>query len=226
MSYTNHLIIYGCWPLLLILLFSTCFMALEFSRTPWYKVTFVEKMEHAIVAGLRRTVPGLLVITFLLVPMESMHIFESFLCKRIEYSSRTHSFRRYLADDLTVSCDSKDYQDVRDTAFILLAVWPVCVPVLYSVLLAIVRRRSLLNSRRRRPSKEEQTPMSIATTFLWADYRAGACLWEPLEMCRKLVLTGWILLIGEDFEQARVLIAIMISVLFLVLHLTFRPLLR
>ena len=31
-------------------------------------------------------------------------------------------------------------------------------------------------------------------------------------MCRKLALTGWVLLIPEDFEQARVISAILITV--------------
>ena len=45
-------------------------------------------------------------------------------------------------------------------------------------------------------------------------------------MCRKLALTGWLLLIPEDFEKARVLAAILISVVFLSLHLAFKPLRR
>jgi hypothetical protein len=66
-------------------------------------------------------------------------------------------------------------------------------------------------------------------------------------MCRKLVLTGafehpsfdssahvesafvalgWLLLIKEDHEQARVLVAILVSVLFLALHLSVKPLRR
>ena len=78
--------------------------------------------------------------------------------------------------------------------------------------------------------------------------------WEPLEMCRKLALTvlaaridllpravnrelmsprpapictqGWVLLISEDFEQARVLVALLVSITFFGLHLSIRPLRR
>ena len=35
------------------------------------------------------------------------------------------------------------------------------------------------------------TSLSLATTFLWDDYKRRAYLWEPLEMCRKLAVTGW-----------------------------------
>jgi hypothetical protein len=45
-------------------------------------------------------------------------------------------------------------------------------------------------------------------------------------MCRKLTLTGWVLLISERAEQARVLVAILVSVGFLTLRLSIKPLLR
>ena len=43
-------------------------------------------------------------------------------------------------------------------------------------------------------------------------------------MCRTLTLTGFLLLIDEAFEQARVLAALLVSITFLALHATVRPL--
>ena len=45
-------------------------------------------------------------------------------------------------------------------------------------------------------------------------------------MCRKLVLTGWVLVIREDAEQARVVIALFVSISFFGLNLRFKPLKR
>jgi hypothetical protein len=91
------------------------------------------------------------------------------------------------------------------------------------------------------------TPLSRATAFLWADYDRSAYLWEPLEMCRKLTLTGeraspmfcrllysshpgiclgWVLLIGDDSEQARLLVALLFSIVFLSTHMSLKPMLR
>eukprot|EP00966_Prymnesium_polylepis_P027026 624943-Prymnesium_polylepis.1 len=42
-------------------------------------------------------------------------------------------------------------------------------------------------------------------------------------MCRKLVLVGWVLLIHGDAEQARVLMALFVSIVFFGLNLRFRP---
>jgi hypothetical protein len=44
-------------------------------------------------------------------------------------------------------------------------------------------------------------------------------------MMRKLVVTGWVLMI-QDAEQARVLVALLVSVAFLSLHLFIKPLER
>ena len=49
--------------------------------------------------------------------------------------------------------------------------------------------------------------------------------WELIDLNRKLVLTGWLLLV-EKAVQARVLIALLVSVFFLSLHLFVKPLRR
>ena len=83
---------------------------------------------------------------------------------------------------------------------------------------ALTGREALLTGR--------QTPLSRAVAFLADDYRAKAngFWWEIIEMSRKLVLTGWVLRV--DAEQARVIVALLVSVAFLALHLFIKPLHR
>ena len=45
-------------------------------------------------------------------------------------------------------------------------------------------------------------------------------------MCRKLTLTGWVLMISEQAEQARVLVALLVSIAFFGLQLSVKPLRR
>ena len=45
-------------------------------------------------------------------------------------------------------------------------------------------------------------------------------------MCRKVALTGWVLMIPADFEQARVFVALLVTITFLSLQLSVRPFLR
>ena len=84
----------------------------------------------------------------------------------------------------------------------------------------------LLYSRYNAIANHIPTDLSRATEFLWGDYTPSAFWWEPVEMCRKLALCGWVLVIGEEYEQARVLVAIFVSTAFLALHLCIQPLKR
>lgn len=170
--------------------------------------------------GLQRTLPLTLVITFALVPSTATLIFRTLLCDPYEYveplaiAGQTPSIRRYLQGDLTVDCDSAEYQATRGLAFVFIAVWPIGCPALYMLLIwgsigshHTRSRRSLLR----------------ATAFLTEDYHKGAFWWEPVEMCRKLALVGWVLLIGEQSELARVLVALIVSISFLALHFAVKP---
>ena len=93
----------------------------------------------------------------------------------------------------------------------------MAVPVLY-ILLLLASRRAILNS--------IPTELSRASAFLWGDYVRLAFWWEPIEMCRKLVLTGWVLLISGEHEQLRVLVALVVSFTYMTLHVAIKPLER
>mmetsp|Transcript_20685 Transcript_20685/g.61519 ORF Transcript_20685/g.61519 Transcript_20685/m.61519 type:complete len:631 (+) Transcript_20685:2-1894(+) len=97
----------------------------------------------------------------------------------------------------------------------MLALWPVGIPLLYAALLWASR----VTIRR-----GQTTQLSLATRYLWGDYEAATFWWEPLEMCRKLTLTGWVLVIRGNAEQARVIVALFVSIIFFGLNLRFRPL--
>jgi hypothetical protein len=135
--------------------------------------------QSAVHRGLQCTVPWILIVSFVMVPSTSTYIFKTFLCDRIEYEPGEE--RRYLQNDLTLSCDSQQYSVAYTTALLLIAVWPVGVPLLYSALL-LASRGALRNGK---PSA-----LSRATAFLAGDTHPWAFWWEPLEMCRKLALTG------------------------------------
>ena len=90
--------------------------------------------------------------------------------------------RRYLFSDLNLDCESSTYYETRHVALVMLAVWAVGCPVLYTLLL--LRCRDALRTSR-------PTALSRATGFLADDYKQFGFLWEPLEMCRKLTLSTY-----------------------------------
>ena len=92
--------------------------------------------------------------------------------------------------------------------------WPACVPILFLALQLRAHRAIAMH----RP-----TSLSRATSFLWSEYEDAYYLWEPLEMLRKLTLVGYVLLIPEVYDMLRLLVAILVSVAFVVLQLVCKP---
>ena len=97
----------------------------------------------------------------------------------------------------------------------MILVWPLGVPLLYALLL-----RAAWETIR---TKTRVTRLSKATSFLHRDYRGDAAYWEPLEMLRKLILTGGVLLLPENFKLLRIMVALTLSIGFLALQSTIKP---
>ena len=88
-------------------------------------VTTRSSFRSVVLAGLQRTLPLILTVTFLMVPSTSTRIFKTFQCDSVEYSESTGDVRRYLVEDLSLPCDSSFYDTTRATAFGLVVFWPV-----------------------------------------------------------------------------------------------------
>ena len=61
------------------------------------------------------------------------------------------------------------------------------------------------------------TPLSKAITFLTAEYKPDAFYWEVVEVFRKLFLTGFLLLLPNHLSFLRVVLALLLSIAYLVL---------
>jgi len=220
-SYSRRLIIGSLWPIGVVFVIACACVGWEVAlanRNQGKKgIRRRCRSNGAIHLGLQRALTLSLVITFVVLPSTTTRIFKTFLCTPFEYNAADGQFRRYLRDDLTMDCDSDDYAKLRVLGFIMLAIWPVGVPLVYAVLL--LKSGDAIRS-------GVSTPLSRSTEFLSGDYTKSAFWWEPIEMYRKLILTGAVLLIGEHAELARVLVAIITCVSFLSLHLAVRPLKR
>ena len=152
----------------------------------------------AVHAGVQRILPMTLLLTFLLVPSTATMVFKTFLCDHFSYDD-TGTVRRYLHDDLALSCDSIEYESTKNVALLMILLWPigalhgplrwpctlvskraclcVCVcmagvPLLYACLLW-VSRKALVTGR--------STPMSRAIGFVAKDYGAAGFWWELCE---------------------------------------------
>eukprot|EP00966_Prymnesium_polylepis_P000385 8507-Prymnesium_polylepis.1 len=63
---------------------------------------------------MRRVLPLVLLLTFIVVPSTSSRIFQTFRCDSIEYNNT--ETRRYLHADIRLNCDTEEYETTRGTA--------------------------------------------------------------------------------------------------------------
>ena len=192
-NYMARILLGSLWPIVLVSALATGFVGWELLLLRTRKVDAMPgsaliTLRTAFTSALQRVLPPALGLTFLVVPSTAMRIFRTFLCESVDLSnSADHDdgeVRRYLYADPALSCDSDEYTSTRNVAIAMLAIWPVGCPLFYIALLWASRAAL---------RKGTDTALSNATNFLWGDYRADVGLifvWEPLEMCRKLALTG------------------------------------
>jgi hypothetical protein len=162
-DFRDRLLAGSLWPIAPLAAAALGFIGMEFvSALADSKVSVRERFQTALVAGLRRALPFILGLTFLIVPSISTRLFKTFSCDSIEYSSEHYGpeTRRYLHTDPDTSCDTDSYRTSRSIAIMLIVLWPVGVPLLYAVLLR-ASSDAVLNQ-----SKGAATALSLSTRFL------------------------------------------------------------
>ena len=165
--------------------------------------------------GLIRTLPLLLFLTYLLLPSIANGVFRSFNCKGYEEVTEPRSYRYFLAADPSVECDSSsEYAQIQLIAAVFVAVWAGGVPAIFGALLLRCHRSI---------AKHQPTPLSRALTFLHQDYHPTFCFWELGELLRKLVLTGFVLLIPPTHSFARIVTALLLCYVHGIILLVAQP---
>jgi hypothetical protein len=123
-NYQTQLLSIALWPVCFLILAFACAFGREVVSMRLKSCSRGECLKrHVIYAAMEHT--PLLLATFILVPSTATRVFKTFLCDAFEYDNGNALTRRYLHDDLSLSCDSKEYNTLRATAFIMLLLWPV-----------------------------------------------------------------------------------------------------
>ena len=263
----SRLVVNALWPFGLVFLTTV-------SGAIWELRSGVRSAHGAYSAvriGLQRTLPLALVLSFVLLPSQSIRILKVFLCDDFGFDDAVvngsatrrcecapmpsnvcevltpHAPLADLHDDLAIRCDSSEYSQIRSVAILFVVVWPIAIPSLYILLLWLSRKALLSGS---------ATSLSRTIGFLHVDYGvrysnsshyqpfvahdhkawslALTCCsaraaeprmfwWEPVEMIRKISITGWVLIVSEEYEHLRVLLALVVSITSLALHLALKP---
>ena len=153
--------------------------------------------------------PLVLLILFSFCATVSKAVFSSWDCVEFKVShERDVEPRLFLRLDMSIECDngderydSQEYRRIEQTAYILLAIWPVILPILFPV--ALIPIRNDLRQKR-------NTPLVRATAFLHKEYEAQYFFWEPLNIVQRLIMVGFVQLVRAEWLRLQIGLALAI----------------
>ena len=160
-SFFNQLLFLVLMPYVFGLLILTCSMAVEI---------VTKGKATSLKAGLIRAVPYLLCLAFFAFPMVSSRAFQAFNCEVFDDGSR------FLKVDYALDCDGVEYDRVAYLAWLAIALYPVCIPLVCLALL-LSARKAILN--------EQPTALSRSLALLHRDYKPSMYWWEMVETGKK-----------------------------------------
>ena len=104
----------------------------------------------------------------------------------------------FLQADLSIDCDSARFVEAKTIAFLMIAIYPIGIPLVYACLLFCFRRLinplgcDELTAMRIRRELKDTNPRLRAIEFLFSCYRPGAYGFEVFESVRRIAMTGLI----------------------------------
>ena len=134
---------------------------------------------------LETAVPLLLQLGFLAYPLVTNVAFDAFSCY-------TFSDSEWLKADVAIQCGTPEHDSVKRLAWLAILLYPIGLLVLYGALLFAARHAIQAN----RP-----TFLSRAIGFLYREYEVSLFWWELVEMLRRLVLVGMMVLAQGSMMQ-------------------------
>lgn len=155
-----------------------------------------------------------LLIVFICLPSVSRAIFSTWVCEQYEVAPGGEVVS-FLLKDPTVECSSHTHNVSMAVAVAMLLLWPVGMFVLFFFILFFNRKDLRAGVPRSTSGK--------AAHFLTSGFRDKFFYWELVELLRRLLVTGWLLLIPFQEMFTRLVFALLVSVLFLTLTAVARP---
>jgi hypothetical protein len=161
-------------------------------------------------AGEAALYPTLLLL-FCFAPGVARSTFMSWSCDTIRYSSNeTHL---YLFADHSVRCSdhndggfvSSEHDGITTVSWIYVILWPLGVEVLFIALLYLARHEITTG---------RHGVLEGATSVLHREYKRTVFWWEAMELFRRTLLTGLLLLIPNTHTVLRLLTATFICIIF------------
>jgi len=172
------LVVFGAWPFVFSHVRARTFnpRAVSSRDTSVVLKPFWEGMKASLLSCL----PSVLPVSFFLCQGVSAGIFSAWDCTEFTLDSATDTTKSFLRDDLSVECRTSRHAHIQGVGMVLLAIWPVGMPLMYLLLLWLCRD-SIVGG-------WMSTPLTRATSFLHQEYNQNLFWWEPLFVAERLTV--------------------------------------
>ena len=154
-----------------------------------------------------------LLISFLVYSSVSATVFQTFACESLDDGNN------YLRADYRIDCDSSKHRAFEFFAFVMVAVYPVGIPLFYGYLL--YKNRRVLASESNGVARDTRSKVQPISD-LWVPYKPRRFYYEVIECMRRIMLTGVVVFIYPN-TAAQVAVTLMIAFLFVALSLLLAP---
>jgi predicted outer membrane repeat protein len=193
------------------------------------RATNLQSSERVRSASTRRLRSNLSLVVFVLYPTICNEVFATFNCRHLTPTQVV------LMSDYAVDCSSTKYATLEVLAVVLGILFCAGIPITAAVVLSLEARKTGVETAVAEGLEEswgiEKPEADDAVLgielgkhygFLLEAFRPGCFAWEPLDMIRKLLMVGVIVLVGRG-EPGQLLFATMLAILFLMLHILSWP---
>jgi nitrate reductase NapE component len=178
-------------------LFITCILGVTYVvvRVRVSRITPARAQLQALSLAEAKHARAFLVLTFFIFPITSTAIFQTFACDYLEGNGQ-----KWLRADYSISCTSTVHKAYQVYAALMVLVYPVGIPLLYTYILwCYTAQRQALQDGGMRPINRRlsrQVHFSLKSAeFLWSPHKPHAYWWELAECIRRLALTGFLVFI-------------------------------
>ena len=134
-------------------------------------------------------------IIFIMYPGLGIRIFRVF-------ATRKYGDYHYLIADLQIRTDSEEYMEMYVQAWIWMVLYVIMIPVLYFVVLLLNRKYIKLdpdNVHSNIPDEDHAKVILVRSSYggIYSSFKRKYFYFELVEMVRKIVLVGALILLGE-----------------------------
>jgi hypothetical protein len=154
---------------------------------------------------LEKALPPILQLLFVAYPLVTKVAFDAFSCHRFSESE-------WLKADLSIRCGTAEHVKAQAVAWVAIGLYPIGLLLLNGALLFSARRAILT---------AKHTPLSRAIVFLYREFKPHIFWWELVEMAKRFVLVGVMVLAQGSMMQ--LIMGVLFAASFLLLQVLATP---